>query len=117
MPTLEQHKSKYSQNRALLDNELNILSCINYDWIITVSFYSALHLVEGELAKSNIHMKTHTDRAVMVGRNRAFDKIRSKYKMLHDRSIAARYGASSSKKGKALQSLQLLADIENEIIL
>ena len=117
MPSLEQHNSKYTQNKELLDNELNIASCTNYDWIITVSFYAALHMIEGELAKTNIHTQTHTDRSVMVGRNRSFIRIRNQYKMLHDRSIAARYGASILSKAKAQQSLQLLADIENEITL
>ena len=117
MPTLEQHKNKYEQNKKLLDEELNITNCTNYDWIITVAFYSALHLVEGELAKANIHTKTHTDRDTMVGRNRAFIKIRSKYKLLHDRSRVARYGANCSNKLKAVHCLQVLSDIEKEISL
>ena len=117
MPTLDQHKNKYEHSRMLLDNELSIDSCTNYDWIVTVAFYVAMHLLEGEMSKSGIHTRTHVDRDVMVARNRAFIKIRSKYKMLHDRSIVARYGAQCLDKKKAEQALQLLADIEKEIVL
>lgn len=69
------------------------------------------------MSKSNIHTRTHTDRDVMVARNRVFINIRSKYKMLHDRSIVARYGAKCLDKNKAQQALQFLSDIEKEIVL
>ena len=115
MPSLENHKIKYTQNKALLAKELNIETCQNYDWMITIMFYTALHLVEGELAKTSVHTKTHTDRHTMINRNTVFRNIKAKYKTLHDRSIAARYSGKVATKTKAEYCMQLLEDIEKEI--
>lgn len=112
MPTLEQHKKKYTKNRELLDKELNMENCDNYDWIVTVAFYAAIHLVEAELAKSNIHTRLHTDRSVNVERFNAFRTVRAQYKALHDRSVVARYEGTCMNKKKAEQALKYLAAIE-----
>lgn len=115
MPNELQHKDKYVENRKLLDNELNIENAQYYNWIATVAFYAAMHLVEGELAKSDIHNKTHLDRGNVVEKFSCFRNIRGQYKTLHDRSIIARYGKMSINKAKAEQALKCLNDIEKEI--
>lgn len=117
MPTIQEHKNKYTKNKELLNNELNIASCSNYDWIVIVVFYSALHLVEGELAKSNLHTDRHIERNGMVNMYHAFIKIRAAYKFLYDRSIVARYHATSCNNATAQKCLKLLSDIEKEISL
>lgn len=115
VPTLEQHKKKYNKNRELLRKELNIDTCDNYDWIVTVAFYSAIHLVEAELAKSDIHTRVHTDRSVNVERFNIFRDVRAQYKALHDRSVVARYEGVCMSKKKAEQALKYLNDIEKVI--
>lgn len=115
MPTFDEHKTKYDKNKELLEQELNISKCTNYDWIVTVAFYTALHLVEAECAKTNIHNATHTDRGVYINRDRRFIKIRSQYKFLHDRSLAARYSSKIANKEKAEMALLTLKEIEKEI--
>ena len=115
MPSELQHKEKYAENRKLLDNELNIENEKYYNWISTVAFYAAMHLIEGKLANDDIHNKTHLDRGNVVERYSYFRNIRTQYKTLHDRSIVARYGKSSVNKKKAEQALKCLEEIEKEI--
>lgn len=117
VPTLDEHKNKYKQNKELLDNELNIATCSNYDWIVIVVFYSALHLVEGELAKQNLHTYKHDSRMGMVNKYSSFVNIRATYKYLYDRSIVARYHAANSSNAVAQKCLKHLSDIEKEISL
>lgn len=113
--TLDEHKSQYESNKILLNKELDIKTCPYYDWVVTVAFYSALHLVEGELAKCNAHCETHKHRNDTVCGNPMFLKIRSKYKALYDRSIVARYYAKPLNKKKAEEALMLLGEIEKTI--
>lgn len=111
------HKDKYLENKSILENEMNVETSSHYNWIATIAFYAALHLVESELAKNGIHSKTHSDRGNVVERYAAFRNIRNQYKNLHDRSIVARYEGSNINKAKAEQALRWLKDIENEIML
>lgn len=117
MPTLKEHKNKYDINKNLLDNELKIGDCTCYDWITVVAFYSAMHLIEGELAKSNIHNGDHTCRKRTVERFSNFRSIRNQYKVLYDRSRVARYGPAVIDKAKAENALECLKEIEKEITL
>ena len=117
VPTLDEHKNKYKQNKELLNNELNITTCSNYDWIVIVVFYSALHLVEGELARQGLHTYKHDNRMGLVNKYNSFVKIRAIYKYLYDRSIVARYHATNSTNAVAKKCLKHLSDIEKEIVL
>lgn len=109
------HKRKYLENKSILENEMNVEKSEHYNWIATIAFYAALHLVEGELSKDKLHSKTHSDRGNVVERYAAFRNIRTQYKNLHDRSIIARYEGSNISKKKAEQALEWLKDIEDEI--
>ena len=50
MPTGDEHKKKYINNKKVL-KLLNIQDKDQCDWIATIAFYSALHIIENELAK------------------------------------------------------------------
>lgn len=115
LPTVEEHKKKYRENKDVLNHELNIDNCKCYDWIATVAFYSAVHLVEGKLAESGVHTDNHTNRKRAVERFGIFRNIRNQYKALYDRSRIARYEACCLNEKKARQSLEFLSDIEKEI--
>lgn len=113
---MNEHIKKYEENRKLLDNELNINICNCYNWIVTIAFYAAMHLVESSLAVNNIHNKTHISRNNMIDRMSEFREIRAQYKFLHDRSVIARYEAANMNKQKAEMALTLLNQIESKMI-
>lgn len=115
MPSVEQHKKKYEENKEVLDNELNIDKCKRYDWIATIAFYSAVHLVEAKLAENDVHTTDHTARKGAVDRFGTFREIRNEYKALYDRSRVARYDAYCLNEKKARQALGFLKKIEDEI--
>lgn len=115
MASQSEHKKKYEENRRVLNNQLSIDNADNYNWITTIAFYSALHLVEAVLASYGFHGTSHKARGNQVNTYADFRNIRAKYKILHTNSINARYAGFSVSKEVAQQSLQYLKDIEKEI--
>lgn len=116
MPTENEHRKKYQDNKELLDNELSLSNSTRYNWILTVAFYSALHLVEARLASYGFHGPNHAARDNMVYQYSDFKNIRAKYKDLHTKSIIARYSAEDISKEKAKTALRYLEDIEKELL-
>lgn len=115
MPSENEHQKKYEDNKSLLENELDISKSTRYNWISTVAFYAVLHLVEARLATYGFHSANHTQRGNLVNTYRDFAQIRSKYKVLHTRSIVARYSGKDITKEKAQESLNYMKDIEEEL--
>lgn len=115
MPKTEEHLKKYSENRELLDTNLNIDTCNFHNWIVTVAFYAALHLVEAKLAEDGIDSIDHFARNNNVARFNQFKDIRSEYKTLYDKSRVARYDGTFMDKKKSKFALNCLAKIENKL--
>jgi hypothetical protein len=65
------------------------------DWIVTVAFYSALHIVDAVLFYTqngyNKHGRTHDKREEIIKSDRRLDKIWDYYRPLLNESIIARY--------------------------
>lgn len=116
MPSTEEHIKKYEENKKLLESNLNIENCDFYNWIVTVSFYAALHLVEAKLAKDGIDSKDHFARNNNVDRFNQFSEIRSAYKTLYDKSRIARYDGTFMNKSKGKFALKCLNKIEHELM-
>ncbi len=115
MPSTEEHIKKYNENRELLDTNLNIENCNFYNWIVTVSFYAALHLVEAKLAENGIDSPDHFARGNNVERFSQFRDIRNQYKVLYDRSRIARYDGTFMDKKKGEFALKCLGIIEDKL--
>ncbi len=115
MPSTEEHLKKYDENRQLLATNLNIETCEYYNWIVTVSFYAAVHLVEAKLAESGIDSQDHFCRNNNVNRFNQFKNIRNEYKALYDKSRIARYDATFMNKKKGQFALKCLAKIEEQL--
>ena len=115
MPTRQQHIKKYEENKLLLGTKLSVENAEFYNWIVTVAFYAALHLVEARLADDNIDSSDHTARNNNVERFNYFQPIRAKYKVLYDRSRVARYDATFMNEKKARFALSCLETIEHEL--
>lgn len=116
MPSENEHRKKYQDNRDLLNNELSFDNSKRYNWILTVAFYSALHLVEARLASYGFHGRNHTLRENMVYQYSDFINIRAKYKDLHTKSIVARYSGKNITEEKARTAIKYLEDIEKELL-
>lgn len=115
LPKYDEHIRKYNDNKNLLNTKLNISNGEFYNWIVTVSFYAAMHLVESELAKYNFDSYDHKARGNNIDRFNQFKPIRNKYKILYDRSRVARYDATFMNEEKARFVLKCLNDIEEQL--
>jgi hypothetical protein len=60
LATAQEHINQANNNIAFLQNiNNNISNCI--DWQVTVSFYTALHLVNAHISTFNLQYRRHTD--------------------------------------------------------
>lgn len=115
MPSTEEHIKKYNENKKLLETNLNIKKCNFYNWIVTVSFYAALHLVEAKLAEKGFDSRDHLGRNNNIARFNQFKAIRNEYKILYDKSRIARYDGTFMNEKKGLFALRCLAKIEQTL--
>lgn len=121
MPTDAQHMKKYKDNKSLLNSsEMNIETTKYHDWVVTVAFYSAVHIIEGEIFKNATilgnHTENHEQRSQIVASHDRFKNIRAQYNQLKTRCWVARYDAHSTKKKQAKKMLEYLEHIENELL-
>jgi len=109
MPCSEDHfKQAYSN--------LNFLAQINkncagsYDWHVTVSFYAAVHLINGHLARFDMHYRSHEDVANAINPfndlspSKLPDEIYLAYKKLQGLSRRSRYLVHEEPTNKSVIS-------------
>jgi len=119
MPTANEHYDKYCHNKNLLSSELfDPNKAKNHDWAITISFYSALHIVEKKCAElgQTHHFKGHLERNNFVLRVKDFKPIAAKYHTLYNQSRRARYDCVDFSKDDVKEVFNLLSDIEHELL-
>lgn len=73
------------------------------DWIVTVYFYAAVHLIERSLSVQNVHSSSHEQRNETV-RSVLFRDIEKQYESLYIESRHARYSCKQIKKSKVDQA-------------
>ena len=105
MPKPKQHQEKASSSRAFLDS---ISTDAPPDWIATVAFYTAVHLVEKLRAYRGEHSENHEDRNSAVRRD--YRAIQTEYHELYNHSLVARYGTAGQFSMKASEVKALLVD-------
>lgn len=110
MPNRSSHLSKARHNEKLLISKMASSEYSNYkDWVATVAFYTALHYVDANLARYDIHPTSHRGR---MGRNAAVShhlrKVASKYLTLYARSRYARYVPYSERNLKSRDITKLV---------
>lgn len=116
MPNEKQHRLQYQRNKETI---IFLLSSPNpyYEWVVTVAFYTALHLVDLVITKKlgfdPIH--SHSDRDKYLEKLSCLKEIRQEYKSLQLDSKQARYYCVPFNKVKAEKSLDKLAKIEKFI--
>ncbi|HHY60969.1 MAG TPA: hypothetical protein GX504_10150 [Clostridia bacterium] len=120
MPTLQEPAVKELCERLIIEETSSIIVFRLGDhygvWVITALFYAALHLVEMELAKNNVHSEDHVKRNNAVATVSRFKSIRSAYDVLCRESRKARYGCCSFNRDKAEQYRALFDHIEKELL-
>lgn len=113
MPNQREHNRQYQHNRSLLLTEtFDLNSTSYYDWVITIAFYSALHLVDRELA-AYWHPRKHKDRELIL--TKTLKHIAPEYKTLEIQSRRARYECANITKKDAERAIKLLEEIEKKI--
>lgn len=87
------HVSQWKHNRALI----HLIPASHPDWIVTITFYAALHAVDSLLAHDGVSPITHTDRSRALQKNRRYDKVYRCYDPLYKLSRTVRYLSEPSK--------------------
>jgi hypothetical protein len=97
MPTEQIHLAQASHNKDLIV----YLTAANPgfpDWVITVAFYSAIHLLEAFLAKQlGYHSKSHVTRDSALSKFSQLKPIYVDYSELKNTCWASRYNTLYSK--------------------
>lgn len=117
MPKISEHKKKYLENKDIAENVLDITKEGHRNWIATICFYAAMHIIDMQLAKDNIHSKSHIEREEQIAKSsRISPKVNQKYKHLRTMSRIARYDAGSIAPTIADQLIRYLHNIEEECV-
>jgi len=114
MPSLNEHRFKADRNREVLAH-LEIANPPNFDWIVTLQFYIALHEVESYLATKYRHSGTHKQRNDYFYNFRELHPIEPDFISLEDLSRDARYKATTMLPADARAGASLLLAIESHI--
>ncbi len=93
MPTTEEHLRKAQHNEDFARWLASQEGADYHDWVLNASFYSALHFVEGALAKFGVHSANHGERGDYI-RIHMRDCYRP-YGHLKNLSTTARYHCAS----------------------
>lgn len=116
MPSKENHLETARDNRgvaiSLLESNPQSLA-----WATTISFYSALHLVEAAMAKDGLHFENHTARNIHLKQTNNLQNIWKHYKPLYDNSLKARYLMTNGGSAESLIREHLGEDGVRERIL
>ncbi|AQS58001.1 hypothetical protein [Desulforamulus ferrireducens] len=116
MPALEQHISQYQKNKQLLEQSCFDIENTDYpEWVVTILFYTAVHLIEAELAKYSQHCLNHKTRNKAVIAVENCKPIFPEYETLYRQSKKARYDCTIFTPKKIKQIWSLFERIESHL--
>ena len=115
MVTADDHFRQYRSNKRILE-KLWSSKDAPYDWIVTVTFYTALHLVERVIVASGNQSHNHDERLDFIKTHNALKEIRAEYMELEKESKASRYHCGSFNKFRANYSIENLKTIEGKLL-
>jgi hypothetical protein len=93
MPSAKEHLEQYKKNKASLEKIMRI-DKPPYDWVVTIAFYAAVHLIEKFIVEKHPTGKAssdHNDRMQWVTMIAELKPIRSFYSALSQSSWQSRY--------------------------
>ncbi|HGA1025246.1 TPA: hypothetical protein ACIQN7_005780 [Bacillus cereus] len=117
MPKADQHFYQYEKNKLFLSSLLGSDSKQN-DWIVTVAFYTALHLVDKTIVTNSesYQPKNHEIRKRLVDSISSLKSIRREYYYLYMESRKSRYHCNPVKENVVSSVITQLEKIEEELI-
>lgn len=117
MVTPEQHISKYKHNSKLLKEAcFNIEDSRYLDWVITIIFYSALHLIQSELVKYGVTCKNHEETNDSINKVSKLKPISAIYYSLYMESRKSRYGCVKYRPEKVKKIILSFEKIEKQVL-
>jgi len=114
MPSEQEHARQALHNKEFLGS-FGRDSTPHLDWMVTVIFYTALHIVEQYLAHKGLHPADHTTRDAYLWRARGLKPIWLDYRCLKDESMRARYEVASFTADEIQGHQERLARIETHV--
>jgi hypothetical protein len=116
MPDATAHLRQAHRNRDLIEL-LEPANTEYLDWVVTVCFYAAVHLVESWFASKNLHFEAHTQRDDWLGKVKEMRRVVwPRYKELEFYSRQARYQCVAFDRDFVQKRLLVFLDeIEREI--
>ncbi len=90
MPSMTSHKVAAENNQRTLRFLLQ-RSHDHSPWVVTVAFYTALHIVEAVFAYDGFHTDEHGARNTVLKRTRRYQHLWKNYAPLYNDSLIARY--------------------------
>ena len=116
MPDQPAHLRQANHNRRMIA-ALDPATTPFLDWVVTGTFYAALHLVEAWSAGRGFHFLSHAERDDWIHKAKELRwNVWPRYKELEFQSQRARYQCVSFDKDDVGQRLLVyLTDIEHEI--
>jgi hypothetical protein len=93
LPSQQEHMQKAAGNAAFALS-IPLTDQTRIDWALVILFYAAVHYIEAYLASSGQHLKNHTTRDSMVGRDSSLRPVFADYQDLKFYGFNARYEVS-----------------------
>ena len=94
MVTVQSHIKQWTHNRHFLES----IDVAYPDWLVTVTFYAALHAVDALLLHDKVRSITsHDSRNKILSQTNRYKKINSCYYPLYDLSRTIRYIANEDQ--------------------
>lgn len=90
MPPKHKHLYQARKNERFID-DLNIQTTPYLDWVITATFYAALHYVEAYFASKGKHCPNRIKRQEEIDNDNQINNIYASYRKLETESRHARY--------------------------
>lgn len=113
MPSQMQHSEQIKKNKELLSTtQFDLRATVYKDWAITIMFYTAVHLVERELAKIPYDSGDHHDRESQMFEIPVLKRVLRDYKALKAASIKTRYKCYDFSDDDAISYMKRLNSIE-----
>ena len=114
MPGINDHLDQVKHNQRSL-RLLRWLSSFFADWLVTVQFYTALHLVDAYLATKNIHPTYHRLRGQYLFDDRQLQMVYREYQDLENLSRTARYDVHPPTRQNLKDCASSLAVIQHHL--
>lgn len=117
MPSADKHFEQYNHNKSLLNSSLFDPNHTSFrDWVITIVFYCAVHLIERELASNSLHSGKHSVRSNAIARFQRLRQINPHYNTIYNQSRRARYECCQFSKDDISSLVRLLHEIEQKLV-